>query len=131
MFQRFIVINNFIHRTSNVEFQNVMTILEGSNHCENLDLRSFLLSPMQRVTRYPLLLNAVLRRTVEGSEEFLTAEKALSLSNQMANDCNETARKFERIEQLVDLDKKFVYEVLVLEFFLTPAVNIQNFDSMR
>lgn len=88
-----------------------MFVLDGSSYCGNLDLRSFLLLPMQRVTKYPLLLDAAFRKTVEGTSEFKTLQKALQLATKLATECNETIRKFERIEQLVELENKFLYEV--------------------
>lgn len=44
-------------------------------------MRSFLMLPMQRVTRYPLLMIAVLEHTQQDATNYQTAQIALHLAN--------------------------------------------------
>ena len=60
-------------------------------------MRSFLMLPMQRVTRYPLLIYAILDRIDPSSsvQQHTQATRALILANQLVTNCNEGARKME------------------------------------
>ena len=51
--------------------------LESHPACQSLSLHSFLLLPMQRVTRLPLLLDAVLRQLAPADREYAGAMHAL------------------------------------------------------
>lgn len=47
-------------RNSNTEFKEALKQIEGSAECGGLPMISFLILPMQRVTRLPLLLDVSL-----------------------------------------------------------------------
>lgn len=73
---------NFHHcRCENSSFRSCIERLEGDRLCQGLDMRSFLMLPMQRVTRYPLLLIAVLEHTQQHTKNYQTAQIALHLAN--------------------------------------------------
>ena len=44
-------------------FREYLRRLESNKICQNLNMQSFLLLPMQRITRLPLLILAILNRT--------------------------------------------------------------------
>ena len=44
-------------------FREYLRRLESDKCCQNLNIQSFLLLPMQRITRLPLLILAILNRT--------------------------------------------------------------------
>jgi len=44
-------------------FREYLRRLESDKVCQNLSMQSFLLLPMQRITRLPLLILAILNRT--------------------------------------------------------------------
>ena len=48
---------------NNVMFREYLRRLESNKICQNLNMQSFLLLPMQRITRLPLLILAILNRT--------------------------------------------------------------------
>uniref|UniRef100_A0A1I8BRF6 DH domain-containing protein n=1 Tax=Meloidogyne hapla TaxID=6305 RepID=A0A1I8BRF6_MELHA len=48
-------------RTENALFNACIQKLEKDRQCHGLDIRSFLMLPMQRITRYPLLIDAILQ----------------------------------------------------------------------
>lgn len=90
------------HRTlqkllvENKEFSDILVKLETSPECHGYSLQSFLTLPMQRVTRLPLLLQAIQRRLNIGTEEFSSCRVALSSLNQLVHECNEGVRKEEQ-----------------------------------
>lgn len=84
--------------------------VESDRQCHGLDMRSFLMLPMQRVTRYPLLVYAMLDRVEPGTHQHTTASRALHLANQVVRNCNEGARRMERTEQLLEIERRLVYK---------------------
>ena len=44
-------------------FHEYLKMLESHRRCQSLNIQSFLLLPVQRITRMPLLILAVLNRT--------------------------------------------------------------------
>ncbi|CAD5211837.1 unnamed protein product [Bursaphelenchus okinawaensis] len=97
-------------KLSNSQFLTTIQRIESNRECQGLDMRSFLMLPMQRVTRYPLLVFAIMERVAEGSPQQKTATKALSLANRLVRDCNEGARKMERTEQLLEIERRLIYK---------------------
>ena len=52
-----------LNRENSLMFREYLRRLESSKVCQNLNMQSFLLLPMQRITRLPLLILAILNRT--------------------------------------------------------------------
>ncbi|CAI2336033.1 unnamed protein product [Caenorhabditis sp. 36 PRJEB53466] len=97
-------------KTENPGFLSAVQRLEENKQCQGLDMRSFLMLPMQRITRYPLLLYAILDRISTSDDRFKTATEALTSSNRVVRECNEGARRMERTEQLLEIDRRLVYK---------------------
>ncbi|KAF5272139.1 hypothetical protein FQA39_LY01221 [Lamprigera yunnana] len=70
--------------------------LECSSVCHSLTLYSFLMLPMQRITRWPLLVDAVLKRLSPQDDEYVSCQVALATINNVVTQCNEAARQMER-----------------------------------
>ncbi|XP_073944417.1 ephexin isoform X3 [Choristoneura fumiferana] len=81
-------------------FAAALRRLESHPACQSLSLHSFLMLPMQRVTRLPLLLDAVLRHLAEGDAERDGCMLALATLNHFVSQCNEGARNTERVEEM-------------------------------
>ncbi|XP_056156288.1 rho guanine nucleotide exchange factor 15 isoform X2 [Lampris incognitus] len=62
---------------NNSEFATVITRLQESPQCQRLPFMSFLLLPFQRITRIKMLIENILKRTKERTNEEQTASKAL------------------------------------------------------
>lgn len=97
-------------KSENPGFLSAVQRLEENKQCQGLDMRSFLMLPMQRITRYPLLLYAILDRIPTTDDRYKTATEALTSSNRVVRDCNEGARRMERTEQLLDIDRRLIYK---------------------
>ena len=54
-----------------------MTKLEQNQICQGLPIQSFLTLPMQRITRLPLLVDAVCHRMDPSSQEYENATRTL------------------------------------------------------
>ncbi|KAL3994622.1 RhoGEF domain family protein [Acanthocheilonema viteae] len=97
-------------KSENPSFLACIQRLEGDRLCQGLDMRSFLMLPMQRVTRYPLLMIAILEHTQQDATNYQTAQIALHLANHVVICCNEGARHMERTEQLLEIERRLVYK---------------------
>nr|XP_049695399.1 uncharacterized protein LOC110372689 isoform X2 [Helicoverpa armigera] len=81
-------------------FANALKKLESHPSCQSLSLHSFLMLPMQRVTRLPLLMDAVLKNLNSEDLEYHACARALVTLNNYVSQCNEGARNTERIEEM-------------------------------
>ncbi|XP_039746968.1 uncharacterized protein LOC120624469 isoform X2 [Pararge aegeria] len=81
-------------------FAAALKRLESHPACQSLSLHSFLMLPMQRITRLPLLLDAVLRNLSSEDHEYDGCMHALATLNDFVSQCNEGARNTERVEEL-------------------------------
>ncbi|XP_075969163.1 ephexin isoform X4 [Anticarsia gemmatalis] len=84
-------------------FAQALKKLESHPSCQSLSLHSFLMLPMQRVTRLPLLLDAVLKNLAAEDDEYHACARALVTLNNYVSQCNEGARNTERIEEMYRL----------------------------
>jgi hypothetical protein len=85
---------------TNVMFKGYLKRLETHKRCQNLSMTSFLLLPMQRITRLPLLILAVLNRTSSDNPFHSLVEKTLRTVQKLVTACNDGARQMERTEEL-------------------------------
>ncbi|KAI3637699.1 hypothetical protein MIR68_004348 [Amoeboaphelidium protococcarum] len=87
---------------------------------KNMDLNSFLLKPMQRVTKIPLLIKGILKYTKHDSPDFQNLMEAESISQEILlfinNRCGESdeRRKLEKIQGKVNFD---LTKEISLDFF--------------
>ncbi|XP_014241978.1 uncharacterized protein LOC106662418 [Cimex lectularius] len=82
-------------------FLEALNSLESSPKCHSLSLYSFLLLPMQRITRMPLLLDAILTKLVPSDPEYDSCKMALTKLSKIVHNCNEAAKQTERLEEMV------------------------------
>uniref|UniRef100_A0A915E303 Ephexin-1 n=1 Tax=Ditylenchus dipsaci TaxID=166011 RepID=A0A915E303_9BILA len=97
----------------NSQFVTCVQKIESDRQCQGLDMRSFLMLPMQRITRYPLLVYAILDRVERvdpTAHQHTLAARALILANQVVRNCNEGARRMERTEQLLEIERRMIYK---------------------
>ncbi|XP_066126735.1 rho guanine nucleotide exchange factor 16 [Saccopteryx bilineata] len=89
--------------SSNVVFRDVLREIEKQPACGGLPMISFLILPMQRVTRLPLLTDTLCLRSQGHLERYKAASHALKAISKLVRQCNEGARKMERTEQMYTL----------------------------
>nr|XP_012631242.1 rho guanine nucleotide exchange factor 16 [Microcebus murinus]XP_012631243.1 rho guanine nucleotide exchange factor 16 [Microcebus murinus] len=97
------------HRTlqqltnSNAAFREVLREIEKRPACGGLPMISFLILPMQRVTRLPLLTDTLCLKTQGHPERYQAASQALKAISKLVKQCNQGAHKMERTEQMYTL----------------------------
>ncbi|TKS77380.1 Rho guanine nucleotide exchange factor 16 [Collichthys lucidus] len=92
--------------TSNAAFKETLKQIEGSSECGGLPMLSFLILPMQRVTRLPLLLDTICQKTPDKTAEYFAAVWALHAISKLVASCNDGARRMERTEQMYTIQKQ-------------------------
>ncbi|XP_016069029.1 PREDICTED: rho guanine nucleotide exchange factor 16 [Miniopterus natalensis] len=89
--------------SSNTAFRDVLREIEKRPACGGLPMISFLILPMQRVTRLPLLTDTLCLKTQGHPERYKAASRALKAISKLVRQCNEGAHKMERTEQMYTL----------------------------
>ncbi|KAL8198501.1 UNVERIFIED_CONTAM: Rho guanine nucleotide exchange factor 16, partial [Gekko kuhli] len=95
--------------TTNSAFRDTLKQIERKPECGSLPLISFLILPMQRVTRLPLLMDTVCQKTRMGSSAYDAATRALKAISKLVKQCNEGAHTMERTEQMYTLQKQLEF----------------------
>jgi len=75
----------FCYRSENPKFVDALRHLESSPVCQSLAMHSFLMLPMQRITRLPLLVDAIYNRLNSTSPEYQSCKDALQTLNKVLN----------------------------------------------
>ncbi|GFS29640.1 rho guanine nucleotide exchange factor 26 [Nephila pilipes] len=91
-------------------FLEVLRKLESNPTCQGLSLESFLFLPMQHISRLPLLLDNIFRWLVPDSPSFGICKAALESVHKIFVECNEGARKMERLEEMFALQKQLEFK---------------------
>lgn len=114
-----------------VRFVEAVKRLQSVKEVQGLTLQSFLVLPMQRITRLPLLVNAICQRCQAGSEEFNKTDRALAAINKLVNDCNEGARKMERMEEICVLQTQVEFKTKPLALATPSRYLLRRGDIMQ
>ena len=72
-----------LYSSENPRFVESLKELESSPVCQSLKMQSFLMLPMQRITRLPLLIDAIFSRLDSNSSEFEVCREALEIINKV------------------------------------------------
>lgn len=91
------------------EFRSILTDLEDAPEVNGLKLQSFLVLPMQRITRVPLLVHAVLPGINLGDPAIDDINECLTVFQKILKECNEKARQMENLEQLNELTRLLLF----------------------
>ncbi|XP_055750992.1 rho guanine nucleotide exchange factor 26-like isoform X2 [Salvelinus fontinalis] len=92
-------------------FKEMLTRIEGHPDCRNLPMISFLILPMQRVTRLPLLMDVICQKASKGSTQYEACKKALQSVSKVVRKCNEGARTMERTEMMYTINSQLDFKI--------------------
>jgi len=90
-------------RAKSTAFNAIMTSIEQTPECMGLKLEAHMLTPIQRVPRYQLLLDDYLKRLPEDSPDYLATTKAVEQIKVAASHSNETIQKNEKFTKLIKI----------------------------
>lgn len=74
-----------------------------SPECQGLDLASFLLKPIQRICKYPLLLRELLKNTPEDDTDHTLVQKGLNAINGVVQYVNTKQGEAELKQKMIQL----------------------------
>ncbi|XP_076851122.1 rho guanine nucleotide exchange factor 26-like [Brachyhypopomus gauderio] len=97
--------------SKNASFKEVLTRIEAHPDCRNLPMSSFLILPMQRVTRLPLLVDTICQKTPKDSDQYEHCRKALHVVSKLVRKCNEGARTMERTEMMYTINSQLDFKI--------------------
>ncbi|KAK3511186.1 hypothetical protein QTP70_032235 [Hemibagrus guttatus] len=82
------------------DFKDFVKKLAMDPRCKGMPLSSFLLKPMQRVTRYPLIIKNILENTPESHPDHSHLRQALEKAEELCSQVNEGVREKENSDRL-------------------------------
>jgi len=89
----------------NSRFKSYVDVCHSDPRCQGLFLQSFLIKPIQRVCKYPLLLRELIKFTPEEHPDHEHLTKAFEKINEVVANINEGQREAEGLQRIIDLQK--------------------------
>eukprot|EP00960_Hanusia_phi_P052130 761262-Hanusia_phi.AAC.6 len=87
------------------EFSLFLEKTQSHHESSVLSLDSYLIMPVQRIPRYKLLLEEILKHTTVDSDDYEDLKRALNMISDQADQCNEATRRRENTEKLRSIQK--------------------------
>ncbi|XP_048062731.1 intersectin-2a isoform X3 [Megalobrama amblycephala] len=82
------------------DFKLFLKKIASNYRCKGMPLSSFLLKPMQRITRYPLLIKNILENTPPAHADHAQLQAALEQAEELCSQVNEGVREKENSDRL-------------------------------
>lgn len=102
-------------------FSQNLDILESSEICFGLNLHSFLMLPMQRITRLPLLIDAVFSKLNSNDDEYEMWKLTLAIMNKIVAQCNEAANRCEQAYEIERISRQLEFPTSIRALAIAPA----------
>merc|ERR1712135_16037 len=93
------------HKKKNKKFAAIMEEIQANPVLNRLSLQHHMLSPVQRIPRYKLLLEDYIKRLPEDSSDIENAKKGLDLVEKAANHSNDTMKRIERLKKIMEVQE--------------------------
>uniref|UniRef100_A0A3Q1BBC2 Rho guanine nucleotide exchange factor (GEF) 11 n=1 Tax=Amphiprion ocellaris TaxID=80972 RepID=A0A3Q1BBC2_AMPOC len=93
-------------RRKDPRFAQIIQECEASPHCRRLQLKDLLVSEMQRVTKYPLLLDNIIKHTEAGSSDLPSLQRAQACCRGILQAVNEDVRETEHRQRLIQYQRR-------------------------
>ncbi|XP_027143610.1 rho guanine nucleotide exchange factor 11 isoform X3 [Larimichthys crocea] len=87
-------------------FAHIIQECEASPHCRRLQLKDLLVSEMQRLTKYPLLLDKIMKHTEAGSSDLPSLQRAQACCRGILQAVNEIVRETEHRQRLSQYQRR-------------------------
>ncbi|KAG7207143.1 hypothetical protein KM043_001015 [Ampulex compressa] len=86
-------------------FAAIINDIQKLEECAKLSLAHHMLSPIQRLPRYELLLKDYLKNLTDENPDYEDAKRALELVSTAANHTNEAMRKIDKFQKLLEIQE--------------------------
>ncbi|KAF9920531.1 actin organization and endocytosis protein [Linnemannia zychae] len=100
-------------------FSEFIMTAKSKPSCRGMDISSFLLQPLQRITRYPLLIKKILEYTPDDHIDHLLLSEALVSAESFLDRINESIRRGEDKQKLEEIQRKLPNDELSEGLLLT------------
>ncbi|CAB4057845.1 FGD1 [Lepeophtheirus salmonis] len=97
------LINHIYNKNS--KFAGIMDDIHSMPECGNLSLQHHMLTPIQRIPRYEMLLKDYLKKLPEDSDDREDSEKALHLVSTAAAHANDAMKRIEKFKKLLEVQE--------------------------
>ncbi|XP_069374348.1 rho guanine nucleotide exchange factor 11 isoform X4 [Paralichthys olivaceus] len=87
-------------------FAHIIQECEASPHCRRLQLKDLLVSEMQRITKYPLLLDNIVKHTEAGSSDLPSLQRAQACCRGILQVVNEVVGETEHRQRLSQYQRR-------------------------
>ncbi|KAK7488904.1 hypothetical protein BaRGS_00019861, partial [Batillaria attramentaria] len=94
------------HRRKDQRLSTYLGDAESNPLCRKLELKDHVPCQMQRLTKYPMLIENLLKYTQTNSEEYARLEKALERCKHILAYVNQAVRECENYHKLKDMNKR-------------------------
>ncbi|XP_059176336.1 rho guanine nucleotide exchange factor 12-like isoform X3 [Physella acuta] len=112
------------------KLQQFLNDAESNPLCRRLQLKDLVPSQMQRLTKYPLLIDNLLKYTQSPSEEYKKLERALERCKHILAYVNQAVKECENFHKLKDIQKKL--DKRALDTSTDPALaELKNLDLTK
>ncbi|KAL7880638.1 hypothetical protein SRHO_G00028920 [Serrasalmus rhombeus] len=116
-----------IKQRKDPRFAHLIQECEASPHCRRLQLKDLLVSEMQRLTKYPLLLDNIIKYTEASSPDLQPLQRAQACCRGILQTVNEVVRETEHRQRLSQYQRRL--DLSPLERLANPvAAQFKNLD---
>lgn len=110
-----------LKESKNSIFSQNLDLLETSPSCCGLNLHSFLMLPMQRITRLPLLIDAVFSKAHPNDDEYDSWKMTLAIMNKIVTQCNEAANRCEQAYEIERIARQLEFPTTLRSLAIAPV----------
>lgn len=76
-----------------------------------LDLSSYLVKPLQRITKYSLLLRELIKHTLPSHPDYADLQEAMTKINEVNTTINEKMKTFDQRQKVLDIQARFTQNI--------------------
>ncbi|KAF7694482.1 intersectin-2a isoform X2 [Silurus meridionalis] len=108
---------------ASADFKLFLKKIATNYRCKGMPLSSFLLKPMQRITRYPLIIRNILENTPVGHVDQVNLREALERAELLCSQVNEGVREKENSDRLEWLQNRVQCEGVIEHLVFNSLTN--------
>jgi len=93
------------------KFKKFCDAAQSHPKCKGLDIKSFLVKPLQRITKYSLLLRELIKHTLPSHPDYEQLQQAMAKINAVNTAINENMKTFDQRQKVRDIQARFTQNV--------------------
>eukprot|EP00158_Paraphelidium_tribonemae_P006776 Partr_v1_DN27966_c1_g1_i2_m11358 putative guanine nucleotide exchange factor len=105
----------FLQSCPSSRFQQFITIQSRRTELRQLPLGSFLIKPVQRICKYPLLIQEILKYTPDTHFDRASLKEAQKIFESVVSQVNDGAKQAERVHRMAEIAGSFSDKLNIIE----------------